>query len=160
MSRSGRVKKTVLPADPIYNNRLVTRIINNIMKDGKKTVAEKQFYKSMAVLGEKLKTEEPVEKFRQALDNIKPIMEVRSRRVGGAAYQVPMPVKGDRKEALAIRWLLQAARDRSNKEYHTFAEKLAAEIMDALNNEGVAIKKRNDTHRAAEANKAFAHFRW
>jgi len=130
------------------------------MKDGKKTIAQKQVYKAMEIISSELNKEDAVELVRQALDNIKPIMEVRSRRVGGAAYQVPMPVKGDRREALAIRWLLQAARQRSNIEYPTFSQKLAAELTAALSNEGAAIKKRNDTHRAAEANKAFAHFRW
>ncbi|MGI5828211.1 MAG: 30S ribosomal protein S7 [Patescibacteria group bacterium] len=160
MARSGRIKKRLLQPDPLYGNRLITRLINNVMQDGKKTIAQKQVYKSMEIAGAQLKREDPVEIVREALDNIKPIMEVRSRRVGGATYQVPMPVKGDRREALAIRWLINAARQRPNSEYHSFAEKLAAEFVAALNNEGAAIKKRNDTHRAAEANKAFAHFRW
>jgi small subunit ribosomal protein S7 len=160
VARSGRIKKRLLQPDPLYGNRLITRLINNVMQDGKKTIAQKQVYKSMEIAGAQLKREDPVEIVREALDNIKPIMEVRSRRVGGATYQVPMPVKGDRREALAIRWLINAARQRPNSEYHSFAEKLAAEFVAALNNEGAAIKKRNDTHRAAEANKAFAHFRW
>jgi small subunit ribosomal protein S7 len=160
MSRSGKIYKRLLEPDPIFGNRLITRLINNIMKDGKKTVAQKQVYKMVELLGKEAKSDDPVETMRQALENIKPIMEVRSRRVGGAAYQVPVPVKGDRREALAIRWLIQAAQQRPNKEYHSFAEKMAAELIAALNNEGAAVKKRNDTHRSAEANKAFAHFRW
>jgi small subunit ribosomal protein S7 len=158
--RTGRVKKRILQPDPIYNNRLVTRVINRVMKDGKKTIAQKQVNKALEALKVKFPKDEPVEKFRQALDNIKPIMEIRSRRVGGAAYQVPMPVKGDRREALAIRWLIAAARKRPNSQYHHFYEKLAAELIDAVNNEGEAVKKKINTHKSAEANKAFAHFRW
>ncbi len=159
MPRAGRAKKRLLLPDPIYANRLITRLINRVMVDGKKSVAQSQIYQAFKLLKSDSESD-PVEVFRQALDKIKPIMEVRSRRVGGAAYQVPIPVKGDRREALAIRWLVNAARNRANKDIHTFAEKLAAEIKDALKGEGEAIKRRNDTHRAAEANKAFAHFRW
>ena len=160
MSRSGRIKKRNLLPDAVFGNRLVTRLVNYIMKDGKKTIAQKQVYHMLEILGKETKNEDSVEVMRQALENIKPIMEVRSRRVGGAAYQVPVPVKGDRRETLAIRWLVQAARQRPSSEYHSFSEKMAAELLAALNNEGTAVKKRNDTHRAAEANKAFAHFRW
>lgn len=160
MSRGGRIKKRLLPPDPIHANRLVTRLVNRVMKDGKKTVAQKQVYKAMELLSEGLGKGEPVELVRKALDNIKPVMEVRSRRVGGAAYQVPVPVKGDRRETLAIRWLVTVARKLPNKEFHTFAEKLAAELKNAYNGEGMSVKKRNDMHKSAEANKAFAHFRW
>ena len=160
MSRSGRISKRLVEADPIYGNRVVNRLINYVMKEGKKTVAAKQVYQALKHLGESQKSDDPVELLRQALDNIKPVMEVRSRRVGGAAYQVPMPVKGDRREALALRWLIDAARAKSNSEYKTFAQKLAAELEAALRNEGQAVQKRDNTHKAAEANKAFAHFRW
>jgi len=137
----------------------VTRLINRIMRSGKKSVAQKEIYQALQLIKERAK-DDPLTVFKQALENIKPQMEVRSRRVGGAAYQVPRPVRPERKESLAFRWLVKAANDRSNKEYHSFAEKLAAEIMDAFNNTGNAIKKKTDTHRMAEANKAFAHFRW
>lgn len=159
MPRSGPVKKRVLPPDPIYKSRLVTRLINRVMKDGKKTIAQKHVYKAFELIAEKTK-ENPLEIFTKALDNIKPKMEVRPRRVGGAAYQVPIPVRGDRRESLAIRWLVLYARQRPNKEYHSFYEKLAAEILDAYQNQGGAVKKKEEVHRMAEANKAFAHFRW
>jgi small subunit ribosomal protein S7 len=152
-------KIRLIQPDPIHGNRLVAKLINRSMLDGKKTVAAAQVYKALELL-EKQSGKEGLEAFRDALENIKPQMEVRTRRIGGAAYQVPTPVKGDRKESLAIRWLILAARNRSNSTYHTFAEKLAAELTDALNNEGGAIKKKLDTHRMAEANKAFAHFAW
>lgn len=157
-----RRKKTFskpIELDPVYKNRLVAKLINRSMKSGKKSVAQKQVYNAFDLIKEKSK-EDPIKVYSSALDNIKPTMEVRPRRVGGAAYQVPMPVRGPRKESLAIRWLIFAARSRSNSEYHTFAEKLAAEIMDAAKEEGGAVKKRVDMERMAEANRAFAHFRW
>ena len=160
MARSGRTKKRVINPDPIYNSRLLSKLVNRCMKDGKKSIATKQVYDAMKIMSEKLKKDDILDVVRQALDNIKPLVEVRSRRIGGAAYQVPMPVKGDRRETLAIRWLITCARLRPNKEFRSFAEKLAAEMMDALHNQGLSVKKRDDTHRAAEANKAFAHFRW
>jgi len=159
MPRGKRVKKKVLPLDSIYNSRLVTRLINRIIKRGKKTIAQKHVYGAFDLIGKKIK-KEPLEVFHQALENVKPSMEVRPRRVGGASYQVPMPVKGDRRESLAISWLVSAARARSNKEYKTYKEKLAAEILDASQNTGGAVKKKEEVHRMAEANKAFAHFRW
>ncbi len=159
MPRAGRVKKRILLPDPVYQDQLVARLINRVMQRGKKKVAQKQVYQSFELIKEKT-NKEPLEVFRQAVENIKPGMEVRPRRVGGASYQVPMPVKGDRRESLAIRWLIFAAKARSNKEYRTFAEKLAAELLDASQNTGGAIKKKEDTQRMAEANKAFAHFRW
>lgn len=159
MARSGIVRKREITPDPLYGDKLVGRFINRVMKDGKKTVAQKQVYGALNLIKEKL-NQDSLLVFRQAIENVKPQMEVRSRRVGGAAYQVPMPVRGDRRESLAIRWLILAARKRPNKEFHTFAEKLAAELIDAFNNQGGAIKKKEDTHRMAEANKAFAHFRW
>ncbi|KKT58731.1 MAG: 30S ribosomal protein S7 [Candidatus Amesbacteria bacterium GW2011_GWB1_47_19] len=129
------------------------------MQDGKKSVAAAQVYKCFDLIRSQTGSD-PLAGFLTALENIKPQMEVRSRRIGGAAYQVPSPVRGPRRDALAIRWLIIAARERSNSQFHTFAEKLSAEIIDALNNAGGAVKKKNDTHRMAEANKAFAHFRW
>jgi len=151
--------KRQLTADPVYNSPLVSRFINRIMKDGKKSVAQKQVYQMMQLLAQKTE-KDALEVFTLSLDNIKPQMEVKARRIGGAAYQVPTPVRGDRREALAIRWLITASRARPSREYHTFAEKLVAELMDATNNLGAAVKKKLDTHRMAEANKAFAHFRW
>ncbi|MEK7163981.1 MAG: 30S ribosomal protein S7 [Patescibacteria group bacterium] len=151
--------KRQLTADPVYNSPLISRFINRIMQDGKKSVAQKQVYQMMQLLAQKTE-KDALEVFTLSLDNIKPQMEVKARRIGGAAYQVPTPVRGDRREALAIRWLITASRARPSREYHTFAEKLVAELMDATNNLGAAVKKKLDTHRMAEANKAFAHFRW
>jgi small subunit ribosomal protein S7 len=159
MPRRGGVKPKKITPDPIYKNRLVTKLINRSMKDGKKTIAQREVYQALNLIKEKAK-EDPIKVFSQAIANIKPTMEVRPRRVGGAAYQVPMPVKGVRRESLGIRWLIFAARARSNKEYHTYAEKLAAEIIDAAKSEGGAVKRRLDMERMAEANRAFAHFRW
>ena len=159
MSRKGVVKAKKIDADPIYLDVLVTKLINRSMKDGKKSVTQKQVYKAFEIIKEKTK-EDPDKVFNNALDIIRPTMEVRSRRVGGAAYQVPTTVRGSRRDSLAIRWLVNAARSRSSKEFKTFAEKLAAEILDAAKGEGVAVKKKTDTERMAEANRAFAHFRW
>lgn len=149
-----RAKKRIIAPDPLYQSHLVTRLINRVMLSGKKTIAQKQVYKALETLTN------PLEILSTALENLKPVMEVRSRRIGGAAYQVPAPVRADRREALAIRWLIQAAHKRPNKEYREFWQKLAAEIQDAYNNTGAAIKKKQDIHKMAEANKAFAHFRW
>lgn len=160
MPRGKRISKRIIAADPLYQSRQVTKLVNRVMKDGKKQIAFKQVYTALDLIKRKFKDQDPALVLQQALDNLKPNLEVRSRRVGGAAYQVPMPVKGDRREALAIRWLILEARKRPNKEFHTFADKLASEIMDAYNNEGGAIKKKQDTHRMADANKAFGHFRW
>ena len=159
MSRTKKTFKKATVPDPVYQSQIVTKLVNRIMKDGKKSVAQKQIYRTLDLLKEKTK-KDPLEFFSQALENIKPALEVRSRRVGGAAYQVPAPVRGDRKESLAIRWLIQFARQRSNKDYHHFYEKLAAEIIDAQQNLGGAVKKRQDIYKMAEANKAFSHFRW
>lgn len=156
MARNRYIRKRELVADPIYGSRLITRFINRIMKDGKKTVAQKIVYGALSNIKEQAK-KEPLETFEAAIRNVGPRMEVRARRVGGASYQVPNEVRGDRKEALAIRWILASAQARSG---HTMAEKLAGELLDASQNQGGAIKKRDDTHRMAEANKAFAHFRW
>lgn len=145
--------------DPIYSNKAVAKLINNIMRDGKKSVAQKQVYGALDLIKKSTK-ENPIKTFTKAIDNVKPTMEVRPRRVGGAAYQVPMPVRGNRRETLALRWIVVAARARSNSEYHIFAEKLAVELIDAAKGEGGAMKKRTDVERMAEANRAFAHFRW
>jgi len=157
--RDAKNNKRLLLADPVYNSRLVTRLINRVMKDGKKSIAIKQVYEAFKYIGEQ--TKQPAEEvFRVALENIKPVMEVRSRRVGGAAYQVPTPVRGDRRESLAIRWLVTCSRLRPNKEFHHFYLKLATEIIAASKNEGETLKKKDNMHKMAEANKAFAHFRW
>ncbi|KAA0258477.1 30S ribosomal protein S7 [Deferribacter autotrophicus] len=148
-------KRDVLP-DPVYNEVLVTKFINNLMYDGKKTLAEKIFYSAMDLIKER-KGEEGIEVFKKAIENVKPILEVKSRRVGGATYQVPIEVRPDRQVSLAIKWIIKAARERRER---TMVERLANELMDAYENKGAAIKKREDTHRMAEANKAFAHFRW
>jgi len=157
--RGKRIKKRILAPDPIYNSCLVSRLINCVMKKGKKSIAQKHVYGAFELIEKKTK-QKPLDVFSQAIENIKPNMEVRPRRVGGASYQVPMPVRGDRKESLAIRWLITAAQSRPNKEYHTYKEKLAAELISAAKREGVAFKKKEDIQRMAEANRAFSHFRW
>lgn len=157
--RSKKAPKQILPPDPVYNSRLVSRFINKVMQDGKKTIAERLVYQALETIREQFK-KEPLEVFERAITNVAPKMEVRPRRVGGASYQVPVEVRGDRKEALAIRWILAGAKSRSNKEHHTFNSKLAAELMDAANNTGFAIKKKEDVQRQANANRAFSHFRW
>ena len=156
MPRRGFIpKRDVLP-DPVYNDKVVTRIINNIMLDGKKGTAQKIVYGAFEIIQEKT-GKEPVEVFREAMDNIMPVLEVKARRVGGATYQVPMEVRPERRQTLGLRWLTTYSRARSER---TMAERLAGEIMDATNNLGSAVKKREDTHKMAEANKAFAHYRW
>jgi small subunit ribosomal protein S7 len=156
MPRKGSVPKREILPDPIYNSRLAARFINRLMYNGKKGVAEKIFYASVAVLGEKT-SEEPLRAFEKAVDNVKPHQEVKARRVGGATYQVPMDVRPDRQISLSIRWLINHARARGEK---GMVGKLTAEFLDAYNNRGGAVKKREDTHRMADANKAFAHYRW
>lgn len=148
-----------MPADVDFGDKLVAKLINRAMRSGKKTAAAKQVKNAFEIIKTKL-NQDPLLVFHQAVENVKPQMEVRSRRVGGAAYQIPTPVRGDRKESLAIRWIILSALKRPSKEFHSFGEKLAAELIDAYNNLGGAIKKKEDTHRMAEANKAFAHFRW
>ena len=156
MPRRGRIaKRDVLP-DPMYNSKLVTRLINNVMLDGKKGVAQKIVYGAFEIVNEKT-GKDALEAFNEALENIMPVLEVKSRRVGGATYQVPMEVRPERRQTLGLRWITTYSRNRSEK---TMKERLAGEIMDALNNTGGACKKREDTHKMAEANKAFAHFRW
>lgn len=159
MPRRGNIKPRLVSPDPVFGNVLVTKLINRAMKDGKKSVTQKQIYKAFNLI-EKSENSDPVDIFLRALENIKPQMEVRPRRVGGAAYQVPVPVRGNRRESLAIRWLIESARARSNSEYHTFAEKLSVEIIDAAKGEGGAVKKMEEIQKMAEANRAFAHFRW
>jgi small subunit ribosomal protein S7 len=149
------VKREVLP-DPKYGDKLVTKFINNLMWDGKKSIAESIFYGSMDIIKERT-GEDPLTVFQQALSNVKPTLEVKSRRVGGATYQVPVEVRAGRKNALAMRWLIGFARERGEK---TMEARLAGEFMDAASNEGASIKKKQDTFRMAEANKAFAHYRW
>jgi len=156
MARRRVAKKRVIIPDPIFHEALVTKFINSLMYDGKKSVAEKVFYDAMEMIKER-RGEEGLDVFKKAIDNIKPMLEVKSRRVGGATYQVPVEVRAERRQALSIRWLIKAARSRREK---TMVERLAFEIMDAADSKGVSIKKREDTHRMAEANKAFAHFRW
>lgn len=149
------LKREIMP-DPKYHDKMINRFINSVMWDGKKGTAEKVVYQAFDRISLQ-KKDDPVKLFKQALENIKPVIEVRSRRVGGANYQVPMEVRPDRRVSLGIRWLLTAARDRGEK---TMQERLAAEILEALDSKGAAIKKKEDVHRMAEANKAFAHFRW
>jgi len=156
MPRRGSIaKRDVLP-DPLYNSKIVTRLINNIMYDGKKGVAQKIVYGAFDIIKEKTGND-PIETFEQAMENIMPVLEVKARRVGGATYQVPMEVRPERRQTLGLRWLSNYARLRSER---TMKERLAAEIMDAVNGVGGAAKKRDETHRMAEANKAFAHYRW
>lgn len=155
MRKRQATKRDVL-ADPIYNSKVVTKLVNHIMKDGKKGTAQKIIYNAFDIVKEKT-GEDPMVVFNKAMDNIKPGLEVKSRRVGGATYQVPVEVKPDRAQALAFRWLAQYARLRNG---HSMAENLANEIIDASNGTGASVKKKEDTHKMAEANKAFAHYRW
>ena len=155
MRKRRAVKRDVL-ADPMYNSKLVTKLINRLMVDGKKGKAQTILYNSFDIIAEKT-GKDPMEVFQAAMENIKPALEVKSRRVGGANYQVPIEVRPDRSQALGLRWLVQYARLRGG---HSMAENLASEIIDASNGTGGAVKKREDTHRMAEANKAFAHYRW
>lgn len=156
MPRKGHVPKRKVLPDPIYNSPIVTRLINNIMKDGKKSLAQRILYNSFELV-EKRTGRPAMEVFEQALENVTPQIEVRARRIGGANYQVPVEVRPDRKMTLALRWLVQYARLRKEK---TMEERLANEIIEAANGTGAAVKKREDTHRMAEANKAFAHYQW
>ena len=155
MRKRCAVKRDVLP-DPIYNSKVVTKLINSIMLDGKKGTAQSILYKAFDIIKERT-NEDPMTVFEKAMENIKPALEVKSRRVGGANYQVPIEVKPARSQALALRWLVNYSRLRGG---HTMAENLANEIIDASNGVGAAVKKREDTHKMAEANKAFAHYRW
>ena len=156
MPRRGNVPKREILPDPMYNSVLVTKLINSVMLDGKKGVAQKVVYDAFDIIKEKT-DKEPLDAFTEAMNNIMPSLEVKARRVGGATYQVPMEVRPERRQTLGLRWLTGYARKRSEK---TMKERLAGEIMDACNNTGAAVKKREDTHKMAESNKAFAHFRW
>ncbi|MDD6847454.1 MAG: 30S ribosomal protein S7 [Ruminococcus sp.] len=156
MPRRGSIAKRDVLADPLYNSKLVTRLINNIMLDGKKGVAQKIVYGAFDIIAEKT-GKDPLEVFEQAMENVMPVLEVKARRVGGATYQVPMEVRPERRQTLGLRWITTYSRGRNER---TMKERLAAEILDAVNSTGSAFKKREDTHKMAEANKAFAHYRW
>jgi small subunit ribosomal protein S7 len=156
MPRKGYVPRRELPGDPKFDNMLVTRFVNAIMDQGKRSIAERHFYGAMTTLEQKT-GQDAMTVLKQAMNNVKPALEVKSRRVGGANYQVPVEVRPERRNALAMRWLIISARARTD---HSFGEKLAAELLAASRNEGGAVKKREDTHKMAEANKAFAHYRW
>jgi small subunit ribosomal protein S7 len=156
MSRRHRAEKREIVPDPKYKNDVVTKFMNSVMHEGKKSVAEAIVYGALDIIEGKTKGN-PLGVFQQALDNVMPAIEVRSRRVGGATYQVPVEVRTDRRQALGIRWIISAARERNEK---TMMERLSAELLDASNNRGNAVKKREDTHRMAEANRAFSHYRW
>ncbi|MBR2967191.1 MAG: 30S ribosomal protein S7 [Clostridia bacterium] len=153
--RSGVPKRSVLP-DPIYNSTVITKLTNQVMMDGKKGIAQSIVYDAFDIVKEKLNTE-PMDIFNQAMENVMPVLEVKARRVGGSTYQVPIEIRPDRRQTLGIRWIVFFARKRSEK---TMKERLAGEIMDAYNNTGAAIKRKEEMHRMAEANKAFAHYRW
>jgi len=156
VSRRGQISKRDVLPDPLYNSKVVTKLINNVMYDGKKGVAQKIVYDAFSIIEEK-QGQNPLEVFNEALENIMPVLEVKARRVGGSNYQVPIEVRPERRQTLGLRWLVDYARSRGEK---TMAERLAGEIVDAKNNAGGAFKKKEDTHRMAEANKAFAHFRY
>ena len=156
MPRRGFIAKRDVLADPIYNSKVVTKLINNVMLDGKKTVAQKIVYDAFDIIKEK-EQKDPLEVFEAALENVMPVLEVKARRVGGATYQVPLEIRPERRQTLGLRWLVTYARKRHEK---TMAEKLAGEIIDAINNAGGAFKKKEETHRMAEANKAFAHYKF
>ena len=156
MPRRREVAKRIILPDPKYGDRVVAKLVNIIMFDGKKSTAERALYGALEIVSEKV-NEEPVKILKKSLDNIKPMLEVKSRRVGGSTYQVPVEVRAERRVSLAMRWLVKYANDRSEK---TVTDKLAGEILDAYNNRGAAVKKREDTHRMADANRAFSHYRW
>ncbi len=157
MPRRREVPKRQILPDPLYHSQLVSKFVNVLMKDGKKSVAERILYDALNTMRERTGEEDPVAVFQKAIDNVKPAVEVKSRRVGGSTYQVPIEVRPARKLALAMRWLIQAAKGRSEK---TMRLRLAGELLDAAENRGVAIKRKEDTHRMAEANRAFSHYRW
>ncbi|MGK2923035.1 MAG: 30S ribosomal protein S7 [Methyloceanibacter sp.] len=156
MSRRHRADKREIIPDPKFGDIVLTKFMNSIMKEGKKSAAERIVYGALDQMEDKVK-QNPIELFHQALQNVMPALEVRSRRVGGATYQVPVEVRLDRRQALAIRWIISAARGRNE---NTMVERLSGELLDAVNNRGTAVKKREDTHRMAEANRAFSHYRW
>ncbi len=157
MPRRREVPKREILPDPIYNSQLVTKFINVLMEDGKKTVAERIFYQALESIGERVEDNDPMKVFKKAVENVKPSVEVKSRRVGGSTYQVPIEVRPSRRLALAMRWIIQISAARGEK---TMRQRLANELMEAAEGRGGAVKKKEDTHRMAEANKAFAHYRW
>ena len=157
MSRRRTIERRPIDPDPRFNSVLVSKFTNGLMERGKKTLAQRIFYQAMDIVQDKVKEEDPLTVFEEAMEKVRPKVEVKSRRVGGATYQVPMEVRQTRRNALAIRWIIGFARSRSGK---SMADKLAAELIDAYNDRGASVKKRDDTHRMAEANKAFAHYRW
>jgi len=157
MPRKKMLDKRPVAADPKFNSVLVSKFTNGLMSDGKKTVARRLFYDAMDIIGGKIADQEPLTVFEEAMENVRPRVEVKSRRVGGATYQVPVEVRPERRNALAIRWIINFSQGRSGQ---TMSEKLAAELLDAFNNRGASVKKKDDTHKMAEANKAFAHYRW
>lgn len=156
--RHKKVTKRTVEPDKLYNNTLVAKLINSVMRDGKKSVAEKVVYGAFEII--KQKKEDPLVILEKTVTNVSPKQEVKARRVGGASYQIPTEVRGERKMSLTIRWVIQAARARSSKDYHTFAQKLAGELLDASQNQGAAVKKKETMQRMADANRAFSHFRW
>ena len=156
MRRRRAQVREVMP-DPIYDSKVVTKFINKLMWDGKKSIAQKIFYKAVELIESKTEDKKGIEVFEEAIENVKPLLEVKSRRVGGATYQVPVEVRTLRQQSLAIRWIIEAARNRNER---TMIQRLANELMDAANKRGAAFKKKEDTHKMAEANKAFAHYRW
>lgn len=153
-----KYKKRKKQEDPVFKSTLVATLVNNLMRDGKKSTAQRVVYKAFDIIKEK--GDDPIETFKNAIENVGPDREVKARRIGGAAYQVPTDVKGERKASLAIRWILEAAHKRPSTEYRTFSDKLSAELLDAAKEAGEAVKKKETSHKMAEANKAFAHFRW
>lgn len=157
MPRKKLLDKRPVAPDPRFNSVLVSKFTNGLMVDGKKTVARRLFYDAMEIIGGKVGDHEPLTVFEEAMENVRPRVEVKSRRVGGATYQVPVEVRPERRNALAIRWIINFAKSRSGQ---TMSEKLAAELLDAFNSRGASVKKKDDTHKMAEANKAFAHYRW
>ena len=157
MPRKKLLDKRPVAPDPRFNSVLVSKFTNGLMESGKKTVARRLFYDAMEIIGSKIVDNEPLTVFEGAMENVRPRVEVKSRRVGGATYQVPVEVRPERRNALAIRWIINFAKSRSGQ---TMSEKLAAELLDAFNNRGASVKKKDDTHKMAEANKAFAHYRW
>ena len=160
MSRKGQIKPRNIAADTLYNSVTVSKIINYCQRDGKKSPAQKEVYNALVLIQKATKSDDVITTLEQALDNIKPKVEVRPRRIGGSVYQVPTPVRGNRQLSLAIRWLIISARALPSKQHHTFASKLSTELLSALKNEGASVQKRTDIERMAEANKAFAHLRW
>ena len=156
MPRRAIIRRREVTPDPKYGSRLVAKFINSMMKAGKRSVSERMMYRALDIMGDRAK-QDPLKLFKQAVDNVKPVLEVKSRRVGGATYQVPVEVRAERRTSLALRWITGFARKRTEK---TMQERLAAELIEAANNRGPSVKKREDTHKMAEANKAFAHYRW